>query len=65
VEAAIEIDGLDALQRVGDVDLIDGLVGFVLKDEEAGAFERAAFGVDVDFRVTAVILGWGRSSYFL
>ena len=32
VEGAIEIDGRDALERVGDVDLIDGLVEFILQN---------------------------------
>ena len=65
VKAAIEVDGRDALQRVGDVNLVDGLVGFVLKDKRASAFKGSALGENVDFCVDGGDFGLRQQLVFL
>ena len=45
---AVELDVGYGLMPVGEVDLGERLRGFVLKREDAGAVEGAAFGIDVD-----------------
>ena len=57
VEGAVELDVGDGLLGVDDVDLRDGVRGFVLEDEVAGAGEGAALGEDVDVGVDGDDLG--------
>ena len=52
------------MELVGDVNLIDGLVEFVLQDVRAGAFEGAALGMDVDFGIDADDFGLGQEFVF-
>ncbi len=56
-KGAIELDVGDGLLGIDDVDLRDGVRGFVLEDEVAGAGEGAALGEDVDVGVDGDDLG--------